>query len=311
MCVILHYKDIDTYLLKNRDKTYLAKIKIVHKLVDGVEIVYIYDIDTKWIEGMNEFGIGIINSVLLVKQDEIFRRTSFKGSDGEKMLNALKQTNIKDCLSSILNYTGKSDISLKGHTLLSDSVEGYHVESTTVNTNVSKIRKPIVCTNHGIYDKDAGYKLGNKKISSILRKEIIEHELKKLNKKNNIVNIIDIITKNYDNIHPKHQPYRDKQLIKKTIPNYNENIKIIATTSQIVMNLTKKQFLVRVDKFNGEVVDYENKLPLNYKPKIKVAYMYTTKNTNIDKCMLPSTYINNIINKYKYIKQKYKYILIR
>ena len=57
-------------LAKNRDRGYDAKMEIVHEVVDNVEMVYWHDIDTDWSEGMNEFGIGIVNSSLMVGDDE-------------------------------------------------------------------------------------------------------------------------------------------------------------------------------------------------------------------------------------------------
>ena len=57
-------------LAKNRDRGYKARVEIIHDIVNDVEMVYWRDIDTDWSEGMNEFGIGIVNSSLLVAQDE-------------------------------------------------------------------------------------------------------------------------------------------------------------------------------------------------------------------------------------------------
>ena len=57
-------------LAKNRDRGYIAKMQVVHEIVDNVEMVYWRDIDTDWSEGMNEHGFGIVNSSLLVRQDE-------------------------------------------------------------------------------------------------------------------------------------------------------------------------------------------------------------------------------------------------
>ena len=70
-CVVVGIRLEDGVVLaKNRDRGYKANVEIIQKLVDGVEVVYWRDVDTDWSEGMNEFGIGIVNSSLMVKQDE-------------------------------------------------------------------------------------------------------------------------------------------------------------------------------------------------------------------------------------------------
>ena len=65
MCVII-YTTINNkkILVKNRDRVYKPNIVIIHELVDGVELAYIKDLKTGWIEGLNGNGIGIINSTL-------------------------------------------------------------------------------------------------------------------------------------------------------------------------------------------------------------------------------------------------------
>ncbi len=53
-------------LAKNRDRGYTAEMEMVHEILDDVEIAYWHDVDTDWSEGINEFGIGIVNSSLHV-----------------------------------------------------------------------------------------------------------------------------------------------------------------------------------------------------------------------------------------------------
>ena len=70
-CVITHTVLNDKVLLaKNRDRAYNPTISIVRDLIDGVEVAYILDKDTDWSEGMNSYGIGILNSALMVTADE-------------------------------------------------------------------------------------------------------------------------------------------------------------------------------------------------------------------------------------------------
>ena len=62
--------DNGVVLAKNRDRGYKANVEVIHELIDDVEILYWRDVDTDWSEGMNEYGIGIVNSSLMVSQDE-------------------------------------------------------------------------------------------------------------------------------------------------------------------------------------------------------------------------------------------------
>ena len=70
MCVILFTKINDSNIIfKNRDRFYNANVKIIHELNNGIELAYIYDEHTGWIEGINEYGIGIINSTFTIAKD--------------------------------------------------------------------------------------------------------------------------------------------------------------------------------------------------------------------------------------------------
>ena len=61
----------DMVIGKNRDRNYKPKLKIVRDRTSyGVEVCYVIDADTDWTEGMNEYGIGVVNTALFVKRDE-------------------------------------------------------------------------------------------------------------------------------------------------------------------------------------------------------------------------------------------------
>ena len=89
-CIIVSKKfGNDMVLAKNRDRAYNPELEIVHTLINGVEVVYLHDITTDWSEGMNEYGIGIVNSSLLVGYDEkeksIVSKTGKKSQDGARI----------------------------------------------------------------------------------------------------------------------------------------------------------------------------------------------------------------------------------
>ena len=58
------------FMFKNRDRNYTPQLKIYHTIRHGVEMVYFKDEHTGWIEGINEHGIGVANSALMVLWDE-------------------------------------------------------------------------------------------------------------------------------------------------------------------------------------------------------------------------------------------------
>ena len=71
MCVIL-YTDINgkKIFAKNRDRMYKPNIQIIHEIKNGIELVYIKDLGTGWIEGFNENGIAFVNSTLNMKDSK-------------------------------------------------------------------------------------------------------------------------------------------------------------------------------------------------------------------------------------------------
>jgi len=86
-CIIVSKEINNKFILaKNRDRAYKPTIEIIHTLLNGVEVVYLHDTITDWSEGMNEFGIGVVNSALLVGRDEsehkIVKKGGKPGPDG-------------------------------------------------------------------------------------------------------------------------------------------------------------------------------------------------------------------------------------
>ena len=174
-CTIVGVRlDDGIVLAKNRDRGYKANVEIIHKLIDGVEVVYWRDVDTDWSEGLNEYGIGIVNASLTVTQDEKEGKEVLKykkegktkkkfSADGGKIRRALKYKEIREVVKSLISYVGedKKDVGLKGETIVSDGKEIYVIELTSKHTPIiKKIKddtKLVVRTNHGIHQKDAGH----------------------------------------------------------------------------------------------------------------------------------------------------------
>lgn len=264
--------DDGVVLAKNRDRGYKANVEIVHELVDGVEVVYWRDVDTDWSEGMNEYGIGIVNSSLLVNQDEKEGKevqkkrnndateTRIKSYDGEKIRKALTHKTLPQVIKSIVGFSGKDkkDVGLKGETFVSDSNGVYVIEMTSKHSPIikklKKEKKVIVRTNHGIYHKNVGYVKGEKKKSSHMRLDFAKKHLEDVKTDKEV---IDRLKQKYDK-NPFFNPYRTKNM-------YN-----MQTTGQIMLNLEKKEVTVRMDNEMGEMVGIKNKLPKGHTPKIKI-----------------------------------------
>ena len=99
VCTAKMYGD-DMVLGKNRDRNYNPTLKVVRDMTGyGVEILYVIDNDTDWSEGMNEHGIGLVNSALFVKRDEKEvqkKKTALRSKDGARIREVLGKTKLSD-----------------------------------------------------------------------------------------------------------------------------------------------------------------------------------------------------------------------
>jgi len=266
-------------LVKNRDRGYFAKMQVVHEIVDGVEMVYWRDVDTDWSEGMNEYGFGIVNSSLLVRQDEkesdkIQKKQTkedeklphdatekkVNASDGAKLRKALTYTKMRDIIKSIISYDGgdKKKVGVKGETFVASPRNIFVIEMTSKDSPIihkfDKNEKVDVRTNHGISHEQVGYTHGIKKKSSHMRMKYAKEHLKDVTTDQEV---IDRMKEQYDK-NKFFNPYRMKN-------QYN-----MSTVGQIMMNLEKKEVTVRMDNKMGKFEGIDNRLPKNYTPKIKI-----------------------------------------
>jgi hypothetical protein len=282
MCVIASlYLENQSILVKNRDRKYKASIKVIHELKDGVEVLYIHDLDTGYSEGLNEYSIGITNAALLVNEDErqgILENTRANAVsyDGDKIRKALSLNNIESVVNYLTDYKNKKPHhnGLKGITLVANTEIKYVIEGTTKHAPlVVEVPKEelIVRTNHGIYYPGAGYNTGIKKQSSVSRLEIAERELKKVDKVSEVLNTLSnqYIEDNFLN------PYR------------RESEYEIFTTGQILTNLSTLTLQYNSDKTFCNFVGYERLLPEGYDSKLKFELTYVEENSTLN---------NNITN---------------
>lgn len=269
-CVVAKVSLNDAVVLaKNRDRGYKAEIEIIHELIQGVEVVYLHDKLTDWSEGMNEFGIGIINASLMVDFDESEGKLAIanleKGKtpkisyDGLKIRTALSKNKLSEAVKSIVSFVGedKHDVGVKGMTIVGNKKHQYIIEMTSKHAPViKKIEdKVFVRTNHGVEHTDTGYTSGIKRKSSINRMETAQKELEKITSSGEV---LDTLSKQYteDNFM---NPYR------------RTNKFDMETTSQVMYDLNNLHFFLRWDIDHSEFKGIINKLPSNYTPKIKIS----------------------------------------
>ena len=133
---------------KNRDRNYSPRLQIVRDILDGIEVAYIHDLDTGYIEGMNAAGLGMVNAALLIGKDEKAVKGKIQSDDGPRMMNALKHTKLSDMLKSLISYMD----GIKGHTLVASPQSMYSIEMTSkANPVVRKLNPQTgfdVRTNH-------------------------------------------------------------------------------------------------------------------------------------------------------------------
>lgn len=249
-------------LIKNRDRNYVPRIKVVHELRNGIEVAYLYDITTDWSEGLNEHGIGITNSALMVKADEKEKKfddvedTKAKkikrSQDGKRIRAALGKKTLKEALETLKTYQG----GIKGHTIISDGKKVQTIEVTSGRETIVKLVKDgdlVVRTNHGFDHEDAGYTEGDSRESSLLRLDLAIKALNEVDDPEDLAPaLVRVSKKGPSNFNPVRSTHN------------------MSTTNQVVLDL--KALRMMVYNIPGKVKweGVENKLPEGHKPKIKI-----------------------------------------
>ena len=258
MCIIVNKRVGDRIILaKNRDRAYKPSLEIIHTIIDGVEVAYLRDTITDWSEGLNEYGIGIVNTALMVGYDENEKKIVKKGGkpskDGRKIRKALSQKTLSDALKIAVKFMG----GVKGHTFISNNEKMVSIETTSKHRpryEVHKTIEPTVRTNHGHLHYGAGYTEGPDYLSSKIRKISAE---KSMGKVNNIKDVLPSMRKRF------YKP--DSNL------NMRRDTDKMFTSSQLLLNLTDKE--LHLNFFKDKVESFEGVkriLPKGYTPKIKI-----------------------------------------
>jgi hypothetical protein len=251
-------------LLKNRDRNYEPKVRIVHELLDDIEVCYMTDEVTGWNEGLNEYGIGVVNSALSVGRDEAEKKLVSQGKkskDGERILRALTCKTLDDAIESAKTYHG----GIKGHTFISTPKKAVALEQTSKHEcHVTDLdpNEVFVRTNHGIEYEDAGYTEGKKYISSVLRRQQALKLLKKIEEPSEAATEL----------------MKERLKNRKDPNNMVRDTNDMSTTSQMVLDLTALELQFYEIPGKSEYRGLDNKLPKGRKPKISVRVFRYSKN---------------------------------
>jgi len=244
-------------LLKNRDRNYTPKVKIIHEVREGIEVLYMTDVTTDWCEGLNEYGIGVVNSALQVARDEseqrVVKSKGKKSKDGPRILKILESDSLEEAVESAKTYEG----GIKGHTIVADKNTTYSIEGTRKHEFRSRKvpeGKMVVRTNHGIYYDNAGYTDGPNYESSVIRRDTARKTLRDAESPDDLATAL-MVARMDDRANPNN------------IVRHTDNM---STTSQMVLNLTDLELVFYIIPDMMEFEGYENKLPKSRKPKLKL-----------------------------------------
>ena len=248
----------DVVLGKNRDRNYTPELKVVREISgNGNEVCYVQDQDTDWSEGMNSNGIGLVNSALFVKRDEKdfdkSKKEKAPSKDGIRIRHALSKDTLTEVVKSLVNF----DTGVKGHTIVSDGNKLVVIENTSRTSPKVKVhdisKSPVVRSNHGIEHPEQGYTRGDDRVSSELR---MKNASKLLGKEKNYKEIFPQFYNHTQEMGPKYDLVRAQNKL--------------WTSSQILMNLNKKEMILYLIPGAVKFVGVENRLPKNHESKINL-----------------------------------------
>lgn len=249
-------------LAKNRDRKYIPTMEIVRKLSkNGIEMVLMYDKRTQYVEGMNEHGIGIINSTLLNEEDSR-SRSGYNNRQGNIIHRALCATNLDEAIGILSTHSG----GIEGHTLIADPLRMFHVELTHGKTAFVEQLDPTTGwdarTNHGIHFSEAGYmpRDGMIYMSSNYRKAMAEIELNRAENPKQVMSLL----------RQQHNDPASHLNMHRRVPEEAEEHGGFMTTNQIAMDLSDLHFFFHCYTKHCDFQDIKDLTPEEYDAKIKI-----------------------------------------
>jgi hypothetical protein len=134
MCIVAvkHFADVGWVGIKNRDRNYKPDISIKHSRKAGIERLLMKDNKTKYVEGLNEFGVAILSTGLSYrtsggpKGDSLWKKirdkTSYWDTDGNIIGKALLEKTVEKAMKVII------DSEVKGNTIVFSATDAYLIE---------------------------------------------------------------------------------------------------------------------------------------------------------------------------------------
>ena len=235
-------------IAKNRDRSYSPVIKIVHHVDKDNEVMFLFDEESKYAEGLNvKAGFGILNTA--TENSEDFG--ALVSEEGHNIMRALIADSAKQALKSM---TSKG-YEVYGNTIVSDGENSYLLEfvkdADPVIKNVTKRKNPTVRTNHTVYIPEGGFRLGEDDqdyISSKTRRAVAEVVF------TNSENVEDLLDSLNYNLFGDHSAY-----------DLHRNTTGYKTRSQVALDpIAKKMYYRSVpgrEKFTGVVKSGDHSLP--------------------------------------------------
>lgn len=253
-------------LAKNRDRTYFPTISIVHEIVNGTELAYMFDSDTDYSEGLNEHGIAIVNTTMS-KRDADANTSTGKANhtilDGKKIRHALSHKSVDDVIKAICEYKG----GVSGHTTIAHP-KGFTTVEKLKNgkfkVDTAGKSEIVIRTNHGLNFPNHGDQTGKDRESSVSRYHYANKEVRNIQHPQELLNSL---RKRH------HQPG--------FLEPFRVNYKYW-TTSQIMMNISKLELTMALEE-GTKYLGITNKLPPSYKPKINVSMLRLSTDFKISK----------------------------
>ncbi len=111
---------------KNRDRSYRPVVRMRKSFRNEIERLYIWDEKTKYSEGINEFGVAIVNIAILSDEERKKNYTSgrtYYSPEGLRIRKALFEKSAQDALNTLI------ELEIPGNTIIADADRCFVLES--------------------------------------------------------------------------------------------------------------------------------------------------------------------------------------
>tara|TARA_B100001250_G_C19690722_1_gene740161 strand:- start:432 stop:1109 length:678 start_codon:yes stop_codon:yes gene_type:complete len=216
-----------------------------------------YDHRTQFVEGMNEYGVGILNATLL-NEDDAVERPGYNSRQGKLIYGALCCKSLDEAIGYL---SSRNENGLEGHSLIADPLRAFHVElSEGEDVHITKLDPQDgfdVRTNHGVI-YTGGYSPKDKDhyISSKLRSATAEVELMDATDDIGVLNILQ----------KQNFPHDSNYNVNRMVPGKTG----MFTSSQTCMNLSTLTFSFHSWGSHCDFKGLEDKTPSDHEAKITV-----------------------------------------